>query len=185
MEQKKATDDEVKNYLSLLQNFLSTVYGKFELSEENGGTGLSLSQNKGVTNISNVTVNPCKNNGFVAFRFKIAGSKQWYVRNAIVNSLYGYQIIEDPNDKTFWAGCVLPKSGKLYNDEFDCNADALSLYKAVYGEKIKPNSKSGLCYEYAHGKTIDLKGDIDFNFKAIHLLYFENLIKDTSEEKRH
>ena len=183
MEQKKATDDEVKNYLSLLQNFLSTVYGKFELSEEKGGTVLRLSQNKGVTTISNVTVNPCKNEDFVAFRFKIAGSKQRYVRNAVVNSLYGYQISEDPNDKTILAGCVLPKSGKLDNDEFDCNADALSLYKAVYGNKIKGNSKSGLCYKYADGKTIDLKGDIDFNFKAIHLLYLENLIKGTSEEK--
>ena len=177
MEQKKATDDEVKNYLSLLQNFLSTVYGKFELSEEKGGTVLRLSQNKGVTTISNVTVNPCKNEDFVAFRFKIAGSKQRYVRNAVVNSLYGYQISEDPNDKTILAGCVLPKSGELDNDEFDCNADALSLYKAVYGNKIKGNSKSGLCYKYADGKTIDLKGDIDFNFKAIHLLYLENLIK--------
>ena len=157
MEQKKATDDEVKNYLSLLQNFLSTVYGKFELSEKDGGTVLSLSQNKGFTNISNVTVNPCKNKDFVAFRFEIAGSKQRYVRNAVVNSLYGYQISEDPNDKTILAGCVLPKSGKLDNDEFDCNADALSLYKAVYGNKIKGNSKSGLCYE--------------------------NLIKGTSEEK--
>ena len=185
MEQKKATDDEVKNYLSLLQNFLSTVYGKFELSEKDGGTVLSLRQNKGVTNISNVTVNLCKNEDFVAFRFEIAGSKQRYVRNAVVNSLYGYQIFEDPNKKTFWAGCVLPKSGKLYNDEFDCNADALSLYEAVYGKnKIKPNGKSGLCYKYADGKTIDLKGDIDFNFKAIHLLYLENLIKGTSEEKK-
>ena len=184
MEQKKATDDEVKNYLSLLQNFLSTVYGKFELSEKDGGTVLSLRQNKGVTNISNVTVNLCKNEDFVAFRFEIAGSKQRYVRNAVVNSLYGYQIFEDPNKKTFWAGCVLPKSGELNNDEFDCNADALSLYAAVYGNKINATGKSGLCYEYAHEKTIDLKGDIDFNFKAIHLLYLENLIKGTSEEKK-
>lgn len=185
MEQKKATDDEVKNYLSLLQNFLSTVYGKFELSEKDGGTVLSLSQNKGFTNISNVTVNPCKNEDFVAFRFEIAGSKQRYVRNAVVNSLYGYQIFEDPNNKTILAGCVLPKSGKLDNDEFDCNADALSLYKAVYGNKIiKCNSKSGLCYEYAPGNTIDLKGDIDFNFKAIHLLYLQNLlIEGRTEEK--
>lgn len=127
------------------------------------------------------------NKKFCDYTFVITGKYSIYIADKISNSFYGYFIKKD--NIGYHVGCTLPKTGDLFEDEYDRCQDAIALYSKVYEKAIsecKINeadlNKGIRNFKFQGNKSIEVSGDIDFNFKMKHVRYFIDIIDNGKSE---
>ncbi|WP_106063124.1 hypothetical protein [Clostridium liquoris] len=130
----------------------------------------------------------CCNGEFMDYTFII--KKTIHIASKISDSFYGYT--RKKNDKEgYHLGCTLPIEGIFFHEEYDRCSDAIELYSTVYGEAIfEPDKKNNdkkkndskkdiICFKFQNNNSIEVSGDVDFNFKMEHVRYLSNIVENS------
>lgn len=159
-----------------LDNILSDYLGKIGILEQHQKEQCKQVQRK-----------EAFNKRFWDYTFVVAGKHLISIVDKISNSFYGYFIKED--NIGYHVGCTLPKEGEFLNHGYDRSLDAIDLFSKVYERSISESNikKSDLDkgirnFKFQGNKSIEISGDIDFNFKMNHIRYFIDIINNGKSE---
>lgn len=120
-----------------------------------------------------------KENNYINYEVEMKISKwEW---NRILDCYYGSFLTEKKD--SYIMGFVLPLHDKIYNSEYDRSKEAFEFYVSVYDNKIECiNNK--YYYRFGEKSIIEIKGDIDINFKMQKINYFFDILDNVESKSR-